>query len=70
MAKGKIIVKGAVKRKKGFMYFVDGDGNLRETARNTKGGKKGRTVCKSKKKAAPKKKRSVKRAPRKIKRNR
>lgn len=31
MAKGTIVKKGAVKRKKGFLYFVDGDGNVRET---------------------------------------
>lgn len=25
---GKIIVKNAVKREKGFLYFIDGSGNL------------------------------------------
>jgi len=28
---GKIIVKNAVERKKGFLYYVDGEGNVCET---------------------------------------
>lgn len=31
MAKGKIVKKKAVNRRKGYMYYVDGDGNVRET---------------------------------------
>ena len=64
MAK-KIIVRAAVKRQKGKLYFIDGNGNVVETSMNRKGGKKGRHVCSTKtakkktakKKAAPKKKR-------------
>lgn len=29
MAKGTIVAKNAVKRQKGFLYFVDKDGNVR-----------------------------------------
>jgi hypothetical protein len=29
--RGHVVVRHAVKRKKGCMYFVDKDGNLRET---------------------------------------
>ena len=36
---GKIIVKNAVKREKGKMYYVDGKGNLCE-AKMAKGGKR------------------------------
>ena len=45
---GKIIVKNAVERKPGFLYYIDGEGNLMETpmARGAK---------KKSKKAAPKK---------------
>ena len=28
---GKIIVKNAVERKKGFLYYIDGEGNLCES---------------------------------------
>lgn len=44
---GKILIKGAVKRQKGCMYYVDGKGNVCE-AKMARGG--------SKKKAKPKKK--------------
>jgi hypothetical protein len=59
MAKGTVVAKTSVKRKSGYLYFVDADGNVRETKMNRKGGKKGRKVCstvKPKRKAAPKKK--------------
>lgn len=36
---GRILVKGAVKREKGFMYYVDGQGNVCE-AKMARGGKK------------------------------
>lgn len=39
-----IIVKNAVERRKGYMYYVDGKGNIGESKMNTKGGKTGRTV--------------------------
>ena len=46
---GKIIAKGVVDRKSGYLYYVDGKGNVCE-AKMARGGKK------KKKKAAPKKK--------------
>ena len=45
---GKVIVKNVIKRKPGFLYYVDGKGNVCE-AKMARGGKK--------KKAAKKKKR-------------
>ena len=45
---GKILVKGVIKRKPGYLYYVDGKGNVCE-AKMARGGKK--------KKAAKKKKR-------------
>lgn len=36
---GKILVKGVVKRKPGFLYYVDGKGNVCE-AKMARGGKK------------------------------
>ena len=47
---GKILVRNAVKRKKGYLYYVDGKGNVCE-AKMARGGRK-----KKKKKAAKKKK--------------
>jgi len=47
---GKIILKGAIKRKKGFLYYIDAKGNVCE-AKMARGGKK-----KKKKKAKKKKK--------------
>ncbi len=38
---GKIIVKNAIQRKKGFLYYVDGQGNVCEAAM-ARGGKKKR----------------------------
>lgn len=40
---GKIIVKNAVDRKKGFLYYIDGQGNLCEAKM---GGKKKKKVKK------------------------
>ena len=66
MAKGRIVAKSAVtKRKKDYFYYVDADGNVRETKRNTKGGKRGRKVCKTAKQAQKAKRKLTK----KIKRN-
>ena len=48
---GKVISKGVVKRKKGYLYYIDGKGNVCE-AKMARGGKK-----KKKKKKAKKKKR-------------
>lgn len=39
---GHIIVPNAVKRKQGYLYYIDGEGNLWETELNHKGGFKGR----------------------------
>ena len=36
---GKVIVRGVVKRKKGFLYYVDGKGNVCE-AKMARGGRK------------------------------
>ncbi len=36
---GKIIVRGVVNRKKGFLYYVDGKGNVCE-AKMARGGRK------------------------------
>jgi len=41
MAKGKIVAKNVVDRKKDTLYFVDGKGDLRESKMNRKGAKKG-----------------------------
>jgi hypothetical protein len=65
---GKIIAKKVVERKSGFLYYVDGKGNVCE-AKMARGGKKKKKVAKkkvakkkvakkpAKKKAAKKKKR-------------
>jgi hypothetical protein len=58
MAK-KIVLKNAVKRQKGKMYFVDGSGNLCETTMS-KGRKKKSSSSSSKKKKAPAKKKPAK----------
>jgi hypothetical protein len=49
---GKVIVKNVIKRKSGFLYYVDGKGNVCE-AKMARGGKKKK---KAKKKPAKKKK--------------
>ncbi|MAG02031.1 hypothetical protein CMI42_01730 [Candidatus Pacearchaeota archaeon] len=59
---GKIIAKGVVERKSGYLYYVDGKGNVCE-AKMARGGKKKKTAKKkvakkpAKKKPAKKKKR-------------
>lgn len=60
---GKIVVKKAVKRKAGMLYYLDGQGNVRESKMNRRGGKKGRKVCSvsKPKKRAVKKKRAKRR---------
>lgn len=49
---GKIIVKNAVERKKGFIYYIDGEGNICEAkmAHNGKKSKKKITKLKATKK--------------------
>ena len=53
---GKIIAKNIVKRKSGFLYYVDGKGNVCE-AKMARGGKKKKKVAKKvvKKKVVKKK---------------
>jgi len=58
---GRILVKNVIKRKKGFLYYVDGAGNVCE-AKMARGGKR------KKKKAA--KKKPAKRKPAKKKKRR
>jgi len=50
---GKVIVKGVVKRKPGYLYYVDGKGNVCE-AKMARGGKRKK---KTTKKATKKKRR-------------
>lgn len=59
---GKIVKKAAVKRKKGYLYFVDGDGNVRETpmANNRKKATKKKVA--TKKKATTKRKTTAKKS--------
>ena len=54
---GKILVKNVIERKPGFLYYVDGKGNVCE-AKMARGGKKKKKAAKkvTKKKAAKKKK--------------
>lgn len=61
---GKIIAKNVVTRKPGFLYYVDGSGNVCE-AKMARGGKKKK---KSVKKKASKKKPAKKKASKKKKR--
>ena len=56
---GKILVKSAVTRQKGKLYYIDAKGNVCEASMNRKGGKKGRSVCVAKK-AVPKKRKAKK----------
>ena len=44
---GKIIAKNVVERKSGFLYYVDGKGNVCE-AKMARGGKKKKKVAKKK----------------------
>jgi hypothetical protein len=55
---GKIIAKKVIKRKPGYLYYVDGAGNVCE-AKMARGGKK------KKKKVAPKKKPAKKKVAKK-----
>ena len=59
---GKVLVKNVVKRKKGYLYYVDGKGNVCE-AKMARGGKKKKKV----KKKATKKKAKKKAAKKKVK---
>lgn len=46
---GQIVVKNAVKRKSGFLYYVDGKGNVCETKMARGGRKKKKKPVKKKK---------------------
>jgi hypothetical protein len=52
---GKIIAKGVVKRKPGYLYYVDAKGNVCE-AKMSRGGKKKKKAASKKKKTTKKKK--------------
>jgi len=60
---GKVIAKKVVDRKSGFLYYVDGQGNVCE-AKMARGGKKKKKKA-VKKKAAAKKKPAKKKAAKK-----
>ena len=51
---GKIIAKGVVERKSGYLYYVDGKGNVCE-AKMARGGRKKKAVKKKPAKKATKK---------------
>ena len=51
---GKVIAKKVVKRKPGYLYYVDGQGNVCE-AKMARGGKRKKKAAKKKKKVAKKK---------------
>ena len=59
---GKIIVKGVVTRKSGYLYYIDGKGNVCE-AKMARGGKRKKKVAK--KKPAAKRKPAKKKTTRK-----
>lgn len=50
---GKVLVKNVVERKPGYLYYVDGSGNVCE-AKMARGGKKKKVAKKVAKKAAKK----------------
>jgi hypothetical protein len=61
---GKVIVKNAVKRQSGYLYYVDGNGNVCE-AKMARGGKKKKKAVKKKVvKKKPAKKKVVKKKKR------
>lgn len=64
---GKVIKKGVVKRKPGFLYYIDGKGNVCE-AKMSRGGKKKKKKKTVKKKAVKKKPAKKKPAKKKKKR--
>ena len=61
---GKVIAKKVVKRKPGYLYYVDGSGNVCE-AKMARGGKKKKAKKKAVKKKAVKKKVVKKKAKKK-----
>ena len=61
---GKILVKNVIKRKKGFLYYIDGAGNVCE-AKMARGGKRKKKKAVQKKvvKRKPAKKSAAKKKP-------
>ena len=53
---GKVIAKGVVKRKPGYLYYIDGQGNVCEAKMARGGKKKKKKVAKKPAKKAAKKK--------------
>ena len=53
---GKVLVKNVIKRKKGYLYYVDGKGNVCE-AKMARGGRKKKKKAKKKVKKKKKKRR-------------
>ena len=51
-----VIAKNVVDRRKGYMYFVNGAGDVVESKMNRSGGKSGRTVVRKNKCSKSKKK--------------
>jgi hypothetical protein len=66
---GKVIAKKVVKRKAGYLYYVDGKGNVCE-ARMARGGKRKKKVAKKKVKKKVAKKKVKKKATKKKKKRR
>ncbi|MAH07961.1 hypothetical protein CMI38_06970 [Candidatus Pacearchaeota archaeon] len=60
---GKIIAKGVVDRKSGYLYYVDGKGNVCE-AKMARGGKKKKAAKKKAAKKKPAKKKPAKKKKR------
>ena len=54
---GKVIVKNVVKRKKGYLYYLDGKGNVCEAKMSRGGKRKKKAKKKVKRKPARRKKR-------------
>ncbi len=61
---GKILVKNAVKRKPGYLYYVDGKGNVCE-AKMARGGKKKKAAKKKTAKKTTTKKKTTKKTTKK-----
>ena len=64
---GKVIAKKVITRKPGYLYYVDGKGNVCE-AKMARGGKKKKKKVVKKKKKVVKKKKTVKKKAKKRKR--
>ena len=64
---GKVLIKNAVKRKPGYLYYVDGKGNICE-AKMARGGKKKKKKKTAKKKAKKTAKKTAKKKTKKKKR--